>query len=161
DEVRRGGERPVRRHRPALDRALPVVGDAAPHRGGEWVAVHVSDVCGRDEAGDLGGDRRRRVAALFLPALRAERWAVRDQEVGGRAEAPGGWPGGGFSVASERVHLAMYAPCVCPNGAASASSALPTAPPWELPKPSASVRRPPGPGVTRATSTTLPFAASE
>ena len=75
------GQRPVRRHRPALDRALPVVRDAEPERRRGGVAVRRREIGRRDEARDLGGDRGGREAALLLPALGPERRAVRDQEV--------------------------------------------------------------------------------
>ena len=86
DEVRMRRERTVRRHRPALDRALPVVGDAEPDRGRRQVAVCPREVGGGDEACDLRRDRGRREAALLLPALGAERRAVRDEEVRGRLD---------------------------------------------------------------------------
>ena len=82
DEVARR-ERAVRRHRPALDRALVVVGDAAPDGRRDRVVVRVGEVGGGDEPGDLGGDRRGRVAVLLLPALDAERGAVARDEVRG------------------------------------------------------------------------------
>ena len=83
------GERAVRRDRPALDRALPVVGDAEPDRGRGRVAVDAREVGRGDETGDLGGDRRRRVAALLLPALGPERRTVGDQEVRRRLDVVG------------------------------------------------------------------------
>ena len=85
-----GGQRAVGRDRPALDRALVVVGDAAPDaRPTRGSPLSVGDVGGRDQAGDLGGDRRRRVAALLLPALGAERRAVGDDEVRRRLDVVG------------------------------------------------------------------------
>ena len=81
DEVRMCRERPVRRHRPALDRALPVVGDAEPEGGGGRIAVDASEVGRSGEACDLSRDRGGREAALLLPALGAECGAARDQEV--------------------------------------------------------------------------------
>ena len=47
------------------------------------------DFGGGGEAGNRGGDRRRRVAALLLPALRAERRAVRGDEVRRRPDVVG------------------------------------------------------------------------
>ncbi len=88
DEVARR-ERSGRRHRPALDLALPVVGDAEPERSDGCVAVRACEVGGGDEAGDLGRDRRGRVAALLFPALDAERRPVRDEEVRSRPDVVG------------------------------------------------------------------------
>ena len=62
-------ERPGGRHRPALDVAREVVGRGLVDRGVQRVAVDRRDVRGSRQAGDLGGDRRRRVAVLLLPAL--------------------------------------------------------------------------------------------
>ncbi len=47
------------------------------------VALDVGDPARGDEARDLGGDGRRGVTALLLPALVAERRTVGDDEVGG------------------------------------------------------------------------------
>ena len=80
DEVARR-ERAGRGHRPALDRALEVVGDAEPDRAPRPSRRWRREVGRCDEPGDLGGDRRRREAALLLPALDAERRAVGGDEV--------------------------------------------------------------------------------
>ena len=75
------GQRPVRGHRPAFDRSLPVVGDAQPEVRRGSVTVGAREVGSGSEAGDLGCDRRGRIAALLLPALDPEGGAVRDDEV--------------------------------------------------------------------------------
>ena len=72
DEVARC-ERAVGRHRPALDRALVVVGDAAPHGRRDGIVIGVGEVGGRHQPGDLGRDRRRRVAAPAPPSVRRRR----------------------------------------------------------------------------------------
>ena len=81
DEVATGAERTVGGQRPRLEVALELVGHAAPHGGRRGVPVAVGDLRSRDQAGDLGGDRRGREAALLLPALGAERGPVRGDEV--------------------------------------------------------------------------------
>ena len=80
DEVARR-VRAARRDRPALDRALEVVGGGEVELRAVVVVLDRGDPPGRDEPGDLGRDRRRRVAALLLPALVAERRPARDEEV--------------------------------------------------------------------------------
>ena len=77
---------PGRRHGPVLDLPLPRVRDAEPDRGRRRVAVRACDLRGRDEAGDLGRDRRRREAALLFPALDPERRPARGDEVRGRLD---------------------------------------------------------------------------
>jgi hypothetical protein len=79
-----GRVRPGARHRPALDVACEVIGGGLVDGGAGRVAVDGGDPRGGRQAGDLGGDRRRRVARLLLPALDAVRGPVSDQEVGGR-----------------------------------------------------------------------------
>ncbi len=86
DEVGARRQGPVGRDRPALDRALVVVGDTEVHPRRRRIAVLLGDVGGRDEAGDLGRDRGRGVAALLLPALDAEGRPVADEVVGGRPD---------------------------------------------------------------------------
>ncbi len=83
DEVRLRVERAVRRHRPALDVALVVVGGGAVDPGTGGVAVLLRDRAGGRQARDLGGDRRWRVPGLLLPALVPERRPVRDDVVRG------------------------------------------------------------------------------
>ena len=61
--------------------------------------IDVGEVGGGDQAGDLGGDGRRREAGLLLPPLRAEGRAMGDDEVRGRfdvsrVEGRGGQPQG-------------------------------------------------------------------
>ena len=73
--------RAARRHGPALDRPLPVVCDAQPDGGRGRVPVCPRELGSRGKACDLRCDRGRRVAALLLPALDAERGAAGDQEV--------------------------------------------------------------------------------
>ena len=89
DEVAAGGVGPGRGDRPALDAALEVVGRGPVDPRSGVVAVDVGDPAGRDQAGDLGGDGRRRVAALLLPPLRAERRTVRHHEVRRLADVVG------------------------------------------------------------------------
>src|SRR6185437_289368 len=76
DEVAAIGVRAGAGHRPALDRALEVVGGRPVHAGGCAVAVPVGDRPGRDQPGDLGRDGRRRETALLLPSFVAERRPV-------------------------------------------------------------------------------------
>ena len=85
DEVPRR-MRPGGRHGPALHLPLPGIGDAQPDHGGRRVAVRPGELRRRDQAGDAPGDRRRRVAALLLPALDAERRPARGDEVRGRLD---------------------------------------------------------------------------
>ena len=73
--------RTARRHGPALDRPLPVVCDAQPDGRRGRVAVCPRKLRCRGETGNLRRDRGRRVAALLLPALDAERGAAGDEEV--------------------------------------------------------------------------------
>ena len=93
-----GDERPGRGDRPALDRSLVVVGHAEVQVRRRRVAVLLRDVRGGDEPGDLGGDRRRRIAALLLPALGAKGRSVADEEVRGRADV------GRVAMAAGRRH---------------------------------------------------------
>ena len=71
------------RHRPRLDVAREVVGGRLVEPGVGRVVVDRRDLRRGGQAGDLGRDRRRRVAALLLPALDAVRRTVGDEEVGG------------------------------------------------------------------------------
>src|SRR6202020_3034929 len=72
---------PVRGHGPRLDVAREVVGGRLVDARMGSIAVDRRDPrCGR-ETGDLGRDRRGRVAGLLLPALDAIRRAVGDEEV--------------------------------------------------------------------------------
>ena len=80
DEVARR-EWAVGRDRPTLDRTLEVIGDAAPDSGRDRVVIRVGEVGGGDEPGDLGCDRRGRIAVLLLPPLDAECRAVARNEV--------------------------------------------------------------------------------
>ena len=83
-EVARG-VRPGGGHRPALDRTLEVVGGGEVELRPIRIALLAGNPAGRDQTGDLGGDGGRRVAALLLPPLGAERRPVRDHEVRGLA----------------------------------------------------------------------------
>ena len=85
DEVARR-VRPGRRHRPALHLPLPGVGDAQPDRSRGRVAVRARELGRGDEPRDLRRDRRRREAALLLPALDAERRSAGGDEVRGRLD---------------------------------------------------------------------------
>ena len=75
--------------RPALDLRLPRVGGRQVALGRRGVAVGLGDLRRAHQAGDLAGDRGRRVAGLVLPALlrRPRRawpsWLEGDQEVRG------------------------------------------------------------------------------
>ena len=87
DEVRARAQRAVGGQRPGLEVALELVGHAAPDGGAESRSPLMSAISrGGEQTGDLGGDRRGRVAALLLPALGAERRPVGGDEVRRRAD---------------------------------------------------------------------------
>ena len=73
-----------------LHAALVVVGggQVQPRPGrGSWLSCAIR--AARHQPRDLGGDRRRRVAGLILPAFVAVDRAVRHEEVGRRADVAG------------------------------------------------------------------------
>jgi hypothetical protein len=66
-----------------------VIGGGEVEGGALAIAVELGDLACRDQAGDLGGDRRRRVSSLVFPALVVVDGAMGYQEVGGGANVIG------------------------------------------------------------------------